>query len=68
MIGNHCKSCPCNGCKFDVCGIGSETCSAVIGDYCQMIDDYIYPTPDEWASYDLETKMFYVDLFHNLGL
>ena len=33
----------CEGCQWDVTGLGSESCSAVIGDYCQAFDDYILP-------------------------
>lgn len=64
----YCTQCPCRGCEFDVCGRGSETCSAVIGDYCQMIGNYILPTINEWQNYDEETKSFYLEFFSNLGI
>lgn len=46
-MDEYCKFCPCYGCPFDVCGIGSETCSAVIGDYCQAIGQYIEETEED---------------------
>ncbi len=58
----------CKGCPHDACGRGSELCDAVIGDYCQASDDYILPTLSEWQAYDEETKVFYLELFSNLGI
>ncbi len=43
----YCKVCPCQGCIFDVCGRGSETCSAVVGDYCQATGQYIEETAED---------------------
>ena len=41
------KICPCRGCPFDVCGRGSETCFAGVGDYCQAIGAYIEETEED---------------------
>ena len=30
---------PCKGCQWDGTGLGSESCAAVIGDYCQAFDN-----------------------------
>lgn len=43
----YCKICPCRGCPFDVCGRGSETCFAGVGDYCQAIGAYIEETEED---------------------
>ena len=43
----YCKICPCRGCPFDVCGRGSEICSAGVGDYCQAIGEYIEETEED---------------------
>lgn len=42
-----CKKCPCYGCPYDVCGQGSEMCSATIGDYCQASGKYIEETEED---------------------
>lgn len=44
---DYCKECPCYGCSFDVCGCGSEMCSASVGDYCQRIRGYIKETEED---------------------
>lgn len=41
------KECPCCGCPFDVCGRGSEMCSAGVGDYCQRSGKYIEETEED---------------------
>lgn len=43
----YCKGCSRRGCPFDVCGRGSETCSAVVGDYCQATGQYIEETEED---------------------
>lgn len=43
----YCKSCPCQGCPFVVCGRGSETCFAGVGDYCQATGRYIEETEED---------------------
>ena len=43
----YCKICPCRGCTFDVCGRGSETCFAGVGDYCQATGEYIEETEED---------------------
>ena len=58
----------CKGCQWDGTGLGSESCSAVIGDYCQAYDAYILPHISEWETYDEETKTFYSKMFLELGI
>ena len=43
----YCKICPCRECPFDVCGRGSETCMAGVGDYCQATGEYIEETEED---------------------
>ena len=43
----YCEICPCRGCPFDVCGRGSETCFAGVGDYCQATGQYIEETEED---------------------
>jgi hypothetical protein len=59
---------PCAGCMWDGCGKGSDSCAAVIGDYCQAYDAYILPHISEWKDYDEETKTFYAKMFSKLGI
>ena len=59
---------PCVGCPWDGTGLGSESCAAVIGDYCQAFDSYILPHISEWETYDEETKAFYSEMFLKLGI
>ena len=59
---------PCIGCPWDGTGLGSESCAAVIGDYCQAFDAYILPHISEWETYDEETKAFYSEMFLKLGI
>ena len=58
----------CEGCQWDVTGLGSESCSAVIGDYCQAFNEYILPHISEWKTYDETTKAFYSEMFLKLGI
>ena len=46
-MNEFCKKNPCDGCSFDVSGLGSEMCSAVIGDYCQATGEYIEETEED---------------------
>lgn len=37
----------CETCDFNVTGLGSETCSAVVGDYCAGANAYIEETEED---------------------
>ena len=37
----------CKLCDFNVCGCGSETCSAVVGDFCLASSSYIEETEED---------------------
>ena len=58
----------CEGCQWNGTGLGSESCSAVIGDYCQAFNEYILPHISEWKTYDEATKAFYSEMFLKLGI
>lgn len=58
----------CKDCQWDGTGLGSESCAATIGDYCQAYDAYILPHISEWETYDEETKTFYSEMFLKLGI
>ena len=51
-----CKGCPCYGCPFDVCGCGSELCSAGVGDYCQRSGEYIEETEEDRDFFEKHQK------------
>ncbi len=53
-----CEKCPCNGCPYDVCGRGSEVCSAGIGDYCQAIGAYIEETEEDREIFEKVQKYY----------
>ena len=56
-MSDYCKECPCYGCPFDVCGRGSELCSAVIDDYCQRSGEYIEETEEDREIFEKVQKM-----------
>lgn len=56
-MSDYCKECPCYGCPFDVCGRGSELCSAIIGDYCQADGKFIEETEEDREIFEKVQKM-----------
>lgn len=56
-MSDYCKECPCYGCPFDVCGCGSELCSAGVGDYCQRSGEYIEETEEDREFFEKVQKM-----------
>jgi hypothetical protein len=65
IMKDPCENCPSNLRPYY---IGSETCGAIIGDYCRAMGGYLFPYPEEWQFYDEETKQFYLELFSQKGV
>lgn len=57
-MSDCCKEYPCYGCPFDVCGRGSEMCSAGVGDYCQISGEYIEETEEDREIFEKVQKYF----------
>ena len=56
-MSDYCKECPCYGCPYDVCGRGSEFCSAGVGDYCQRSGEYIEESEEDREIFEKVQKM-----------
>ena len=65
-MSDYCKECPCYGCPFDVCGRGSELCSASVGDYCQKAENTLNGLKNTKKNWKRFKKCLTIPLLHDI--